>query len=176
MGDVSSGPLQLQLIKNTILTVLNKSEKFFVYIMEKVDQAPRLSHCYYVLAGLSSYELYFFCVNSFSERTLLHPTVVRWLLQPESPFIFGGDGEGKSMYLSMSNCHKVSLFLLVLIFCVDFYLQKSITVAWRLQYADDNLRFGLHPSFWNQAETLRRCEEGPQKDEGGGMVGRWKNN
>lgn len=150
MEDVSSGPLWLQVIQNTILTVLNQSEKFFVYIMEKADQALRLSHCYCVLAGLSSYELYFFCVNSFSERTLLHPPVVRWLLQPESPFILGGNGDGKSMCLSMSNCSKFSLFLSVLIFCVDFYLQKSITVAWRLQYADDCLRLGLHPPFWNQ--------------------------
>lgn len=43
MGDVSSGSLQLLIIKSTILTVLNKSEKVFAYIMENVDWVPRLS-------------------------------------------------------------------------------------------------------------------------------------
>ena len=129
MGVVPSGPLQLQVIKNIILTVLNKSEKLFVYILEKVDQAPRLLYRYCVLAGLSSYELYFFWVNFLSERAPLHPTVVRRLLQPGSPCIFGGHGEEKGTCLSSSNFSKVSLVLLVLIFSVDFYLQKSVTVA-----------------------------------------------
>ena len=158
MEDVSFGPLQLQVIKSTILIVLSKSEKFFVYIMEKVDQDLGLLHCYCVLARLSSYELYF-CANSFSEKTAFHPMVVRWLFQPESPFIFGGGGGGKSMCLSMSNCRRVSLLLLVSIFCVEFYFPKSITVAWRLQYSDDYLRLGLHPPCWKWLE--------PQKMRGG---------
>lgn len=142
MEDVSVGPLQLQVIKNATLTGLNKNGKVFVHIMEKVDQAPGLPHCYQNLASLSRYELYFLCVNSFSEWPLAHPMVVSWLLQPKHHFILGsgGDGEGKSMCLSKNN-PRFPYVPLVLIFCVDFYPPDQLRVA------DDSLRLGhiLHP-------------------------------
>lgn len=79
------------------------------------------------------------------------------------------------MCLSISSCSKVSLFLLVLIFC-GFLPPKINHCSLKIAMSEDKLRLGLQPPSWNQGETLRRCEEGSQKDEGGGMVGRGKNN